>query len=75
MSLEDPILEGGRGGVASLAARKFIRTDSIIWKWLARRAVLSAQKKIERLHARIRKSLLKEDERRGDMLSFSGRSE
>jgi len=75
LSLEDPILEGGRGGVAALAARKFIRPDSIIWKWLARIAVLSAQKKIERLHARIRKSLLNEDERRGDMLSFSGRSE
>jgi preprotein translocase subunit SecA len=75
LSLEDPILDGGRGGMAVWVARNFVRPGSVIWKWLARRAILRAQKKVERLHARIRKSLLREDERRGDMLSFSGLSE
>jgi preprotein translocase subunit SecA len=75
LSLEDPILDGGRGGVAVWVTRNFVRPGSVIWKWLARRAILRAQKKVERLHARIRKSLLREDERRGDMLSFSGLSE
>jgi len=75
LSLEDPILEGGRGGIAGWFAKRLGRSDSWLWTWLARHAILSSQKKVERLHARIRKALLQEDERRGDMLSFSGRSE
>lgn len=74
LSLEDPILEAGRGGYAAWVAR-FLGPGTRIWNWFARKAVLRAQKKIERMHARIRKTLLREDERRGDMLSFSGRSE
>ena len=75
LSLEDPILEGGRGGVAGWAAELTKRTDSRVWTWLARHAILRAQKKVERLHAKVRNALLREDERRGDMLSFSGRPE
>jgi preprotein translocase subunit SecA len=74
LSLEDPILEG-RGGLAGLLAKRFARPGSAVWIWLARWAIYSAQKKVERLHARLRKTLLREDERRGDMMSFSGRSE
>jgi len=75
LSFEDPILDGGRGGVAQWAARNFLAPGSEIWKWFVRLAIKRAQKKVERLHARIRKSLLREDERRSDMLSFSGLSE
>jgi preprotein translocase subunit SecA len=75
LSLEDPILDGGRGGAAEWLARNFTRSSSVIWKWLMRRAILRSQKKVEALHTRIRKMLLRDDERRGDMLSFSGLSE
>lgn len=75
LSLEDAILDGGRGGLAGWLARRLLRPGSAIWTWFAKQAILRAQKKVERLHARIRRSLLREDERRGDMLSFSGRSE
>ncbi|MFH1984002.1 MAG: preprotein translocase subunit SecA [Pseudomonadota bacterium] len=75
VSLQDPILEGGRGGLSGWLARRVDGNGSPLWRWLARRAILNAQKKVERMHAKIRKALLGEDARRGDMLSFSGRSE
>jgi preprotein translocase subunit SecA len=75
LSLEDPILDGGRGGLALWMTKKNAWPGSSVWIWLGRRAILRAQRKIERLHAQIRKSLLREDERRGDILSFSGLSE
>lgn len=75
LSLEDPILDGGRGGIFLRPAKWFSMNDSKIWNWFAGRAILHAQKGMERLHAQMRKSLLREDERRGDMLAFSGSSE
>ncbi|MBN2061921.1 MAG: preprotein translocase subunit SecA [Deltaproteobacteria bacterium] len=75
LSLEDPLLEGGRGGLFIWFIKGFAIRNSKLWSWFAGRAILHAQKKMERLHAQMRKSLLREDERRGDMLSFSGRSE
>ncbi len=42
------------------------------WNWVGKFAILRAQKKIERIHARMRRELLKQDEKTGDMLSFSG---
>jgi len=75
LSLEDSILDGGRGGLAGWLAGQLVPTGSAVWIWLVKCAILRAQRKIERLHGRIRRALLREDERRGDMLSFSGRSE
>jgi preprotein translocase subunit SecA len=75
LSIEDALLEGGRGGSAGWLARMVVRPGSAVWYRLAIWAFASAQKKVERLHGRIRKSLLREDKRRGDMLSFSGLSE
>lgn len=75
LSLEDSLLDGGRGGLAAAAARRIPPIASPGGSWLAKRAIRNAQKQVERLHARIRKRLLKEDERRGEMLSFSGRLE
>jgi preprotein translocase subunit SecA len=75
LSLEDSLLgsEGGRH-IARTCLRVFGEKAGIT-KRFAERTMLQAQKKVERSHARIRKSMLLEDERRGDMLSFSGRSE
>jgi preprotein translocase subunit SecA len=75
LSLEDPILEKGRGGFWKWAALYYPHKKSMLWCYFLKNAILSAQKKTERVHAKMRKNLLKEDERRGNMLSFSGRSE
>lgn len=77
LSMEDPILDGGRGGFAAWLARRLIHSGGqpILWSWLGRWAMVVAQKKVERLHARIRRIMLRADEHRGDMLSFSGRTE
>lgn len=74
LSLEDPLLAGGRGGIpAWLAGRLPVR--SRVWRFTARWAIRTAQTRLQRLHARIRRDLLKADQQRGGMLSFSGRPE
>ena len=75
LSIADPILDGGRGGFAAWIAKRIVPSGSALWVWLVGCAIFRAQKKVERLHAQTRKILLKADERRGNMLSFSGRSE
>lgn len=75
LSLEDPILGNGKGWSAARFCATIFGEKSIISRCVAKRAIRRAQVKVERLHARIRKGLLLEDTRRGDMLSFSGRSE
>jgi preprotein translocase subunit SecA len=75
LSLEDPLLGAGNGGFIAGASLKILGEKAGITKFFAQRDMLKAQKKVERSHARIRKTMLIEDERRGDMLSFSGRSE
>lgn len=75
LSLEDPILGEDAGGAAAEIAVKILGERSFISGRIAERTILRAQKKVERSHARIRKGLLIEDARRGDMLSFSGRPE
>ena len=74
-SLEDPLLASGgsrwRVGLARRCSGKAIGA----WSWAAGRALNAAQKKLERLHARVRRDLLKYDERRGELLSFTGQSE
>jgi preprotein translocase subunit SecA len=75
LSLEDPILDSSGGGFAVRLSGKIFREGSEMSNWLAKRAIVKAQKRLERSHARIRKNLLLEDDRRSDMLSFSGHSE
>jgi len=75
LSLEDPILEGGRGGALAWIARTFLSPGSYLWTLAAKTAILRAQKKMERVHARMRSELLKMDEKMGTMLSFSGKQE
>lgn len=75
LSLEDPVLEKERSGLWKWVALYYPHKKSILWRYFLKKALLNAQKKTERIHAKMRKNLLKEDERRGNMLSFSGRSE
>ncbi len=75
LSLEDPILEGKRGGIAAWMAKRLFRPGSYLWTLAAKTAILRAQKKMERIHARMRHELLRMDERIGSQLSFSGKQE
>jgi preprotein translocase subunit SecA len=76
LSVEDPLLQGRRGGLpAWLAQRLSLPSDSLLWRWLARRSIARAQRKLQRLHWRVRRDLLKYDEQREEMLSFTGRVE
>ena len=75
LSLEDPLLEGGRAWFLRWLAQRLLRFGSAIGTIPGRLAIRTAQKKMERIHARMRRELLKLDKQRGDMLSFSGRSE
>ena len=75
LSLEDPLLEGRRAGVMGWIARRLLSLGPGIGAGLAGRAILRAQKRMEYVHAHMRRDLLKIDKQRGDMLSFSGRSE
>jgi preprotein translocase subunit SecA len=75
LSFEDKILDESGGMIFLRIAGKILGEGSTPWRIISQRVFSRAQKKIERTHAGIRRSLLLEDERRGDMLSFSGRSE
>lgn len=75
LSLQDPLLEGGRIGFIGLAAMRLLPKGSRLWSRMARRAVRRAQVAVEGSHARIRSELLKQDAQWGEMLSFSGRIE
>ncbi|MBN1276981.1 MAG: preprotein translocase subunit SecA [Deltaproteobacteria bacterium] len=75
LSLEDTVLEKDRGGFWKMLALYYPLKKSVPWRFFLKKALLSAQKKTEKIHAKMRKNLLKEDERRGNVLSFSGRSE
>jgi preprotein translocase subunit SecA len=75
LSLGDPLLAGGRSGLPERLARRLIQDSSSIWVWTGKFAMLRTQKKFVRVHARMRRELLKQDKQTGNLLSFSGRSE
>jgi preprotein translocase subunit SecA len=75
LSLDDPVLGDGRARLSRWLARRLMKTGFFIGKRAGKFAIRRAQKKIERVHAGMRKELLKQDEQVGDILSFSGRSE
>ncbi len=75
LSLEDPLLEGGRAGLLGWFALGLMRLGLAVGNPVGKLAVRRAQKKMERIHARMRRELVKIDKHKGDMLSFSGRSE
>ena len=73
LSLEDPLLER-LGPILRSAVRAF-RRRSLVVKALARLAFRRAQRRSERLHARMRRDLLRVDHNLGTLLSFSGEQE
>ncbi len=75
LSMEDSLLEGGRAGIFGWAARRVPRRLPYLWTLVSKIAILHAQRKMERIHARARRELLKQDERMGTLLSFSGLGE
>ncbi len=75
LSMEDSLLEGGRAGVFGWVAKHLVRPGSSLWTPVSKIAILHAQRKMERVHARARHELLKQDERMGTLLSFSGSGE
>jgi preprotein translocase subunit SecA len=74
ISLEDPILVGSGKQLALWLARLSV-VAPVPLGWLGRKLIRRAQLHLEKTHAQLRKELLKQDERRGVMLSFSGRPE
>lgn len=75
LSLEDPLLTDGHAGLPGSVARGLRKATPFSWRWLGKVAFWKAQKHVERMHARTRKDLLRLDEKRGTLLSFSGRVE
>lgn len=70
ISLQDAILAGKGEWLA-----KLMSFSPVPLSWLGRKLVQFAQRRLEKSHARTRRELFKQDEQRGVMLSFSGRSE
>jgi preprotein translocase subunit SecA len=58
-----------------LASTVLRRPGTLIARWIGKILFRRAQRKAERLHARMRHDLLKMDEQLGDALAFSGRPE
>jgi preprotein translocase subunit SecA len=58
-----------------LASTVLRRPGTLIGRWIGRILFRRAQRKAERLHARMRHDLLRMDEQLGDALAFSGRPE
>ena len=72
LSLEDPLLEMDELGVVRGVAETL---RPWLGDWPGRLALRWAQRRAERLHARMRHDLLTTDELLGDALAFSGEPE
>ncbi|MBK8083031.1 MAG: prepilin peptidase [Devosia sp.] len=72
LSLEDDILADGPGAVLAGIART---VRPLVGEWPGRVAVDVAQWRLERVHHRMRSSLLKSDEMQSTTMAFSGRPE
>ena len=69
LSLDDPLLETGSGGLCLWIARRFPRLG---FEVLGRRSIRVAQRRVERYHAGIRRDLVKQFDDINNLLSFSG---
>jgi preprotein translocase subunit SecA len=74
LSLEDPLVARDTGLLA-IMARFWARRGLPGWERIGKKAIFRAQAKVEIQHARIRRQLLKMDEKTVDLLAFSGRSD
>lgn len=75
LSLEDPLLDGGRGGLTAKLLQSFSGVNFMLAQLLARRSIMVAQKSVEKYYAQVRKELFRQDQQQGDLLSFSGKLE
>jgi preprotein translocase subunit SecA len=76
LSLDDELLHVLSRHILRGLKRSLQRApDNPLLQWLARRAYYLAQKKVERYHKRIRRSLLKAEFHTRRSLSFTGKSE
>ncbi|HEM45815.1 MAG TPA: prepilin peptidase, partial [Alphaproteobacteria bacterium] len=71
LSLQDPLLENAAGGVLGA----FARSRGPFGQWAGRFLFSRAQRRAERAHSRMRRELVKYDQRLGMLLAFSGRME
>lgn len=69
VSLADPLLTAGYGGLAAALAEKGLPEG------VTRLTIDHAQQRMERSHARMRRELFRQDRHRSSLLSFSGRME
>ena len=75
LSLDDLILEAGKGGLAGLLVRRLLPKGTFLWDMAAKHANLHVQKETERFHGRMRRDLFRQDLQRKKLLSFSQREE
>ena len=73
LALEDSLLDAYRGRALDLLSGPLLKT--VPGQLLARLLVRVAQRRAERLHARIREAMLRDDQRLEDALAYSGRAE
>ena len=75
LSLEDPIAETGIYGTVTRSLSGLLRMQGGPVKGLCAMHIKNIQRKVEKRHARIRKEMFRQDQKRGEMLSFSGKFE
>jgi len=76
VSLEDELVTVHPGKLLQrLAVAVLKRSGTFVTPWIGNVLFHTAQRRAERLHARMRHNLLKMDEQLGDALAFSGRPE
>jgi preprotein translocase subunit SecA len=74
LSMDDTVLESGRGGPAEWLIRR-IPVSSRVGQVLRRLWIRAAQRRAERAHSRIRQQLLRADRQSKTLLSFTGQPE
>ncbi len=72
VALDDPLMDMDRLGLVRRLARL---SGPVLGQGLGRLALRLAQKRAERLHARMRRELLRTDEQLASVLAFSGKPE
>ena len=71
LSLEDSLTAEGNSGLFNFMVRRFVPAGSRLWQFMAERAIIRAQKRMERIHSRIRHDIFRHDVRTKKQLSFS----
>jgi preprotein translocase subunit SecA len=73
VALDDQMFTSRHVSLILWVAKRFLPTGSWWWRKLAGWGILKTQANLEKHHARVRNRLLKQDQQRISLLSFSGR--